>query len=39
VLFGLLIEQHGEQEDEDDWAEVYPDRLGLCAPWDGQYAT
>jgi hypothetical protein len=39
VLFGLLIEQHGEHEDEDDWVELYPDRLGFSAPWDGQYST
>ncbi len=32
VLFGLVIERHGENEDEDDWAELYPDRLGFCAP-------
>lgn len=39
VLFGLVIEQHGENEDEDDWAELYPDRLGFCAPWNGEYST
>ncbi|MEU8803868.1 hypothetical protein [Spirillospora sp. NPDC048819] len=39
VLFGLVIEQHGENEDEDDWAELYPDRLGFCPPWDGEYST
>ncbi|WP_431926278.1 hypothetical protein [Nonomuraea jabiensis] len=40
VLFGLVIEQgHGDQEDEDDWAELYPDRLGFGEPWDGQYST
>ncbi|NVI89504.1 hypothetical protein HUX53_20025, partial [Actinomadura sp. BRA 177] len=39
VLFGLVIERHGENEDEDDWAELYPDRLGFCAPWDGTYST
>ena len=39
VLFGLLIEQHGDHEDEDDWVELYPDRLGFSAPWDGQYST
>ncbi|MFD0899376.1 hypothetical protein [Actinomadura sediminis] len=39
VLFGLVIERHGEEEDEDDWAELYPDRLGFCAPWDGEYST
>ncbi|GAA4237791.1 hypothetical protein GCM10022254_51070 [Actinomadura meridiana] len=37
VLFGLVIEQHGENGD--DWAELYPDRLGFCAPWNGQYST
>jgi hypothetical protein len=39
VLFGLIIEQHGEDEDEDDWAELYPDHLGFCDRWDGQYST
>ncbi|WP_433515990.1 hypothetical protein ACQP2T_10680 [Nonomuraea sp. CA-143628] len=40
VLFGLVIEQgRGDQEDEDDWAELFPDRLGFCEPWDGQYST
>ncbi|MBC6458689.1 hypothetical protein [Actinomadura sp. HBU206391] len=40
VLFGLIIEQgHGENEDEDDWAELYPDHLGFCEPWDGEYST
>jgi len=39
VLFGLVIEQHGGNEDEDDWAELYPDRRGFSAPWNGEYAT
>lgn len=39
VLFGLVIERHGENEDEDDWAELYPDRLGFCTPWNGEYST
>ncbi|WP_205718061.1 hypothetical protein [Actinomadura soli] len=39
VLFGLVIEQHGENEVEDDWAELYPDRLGFCDPWNGEYST
>ncbi|WP_326768391.1 hypothetical protein OG978_31230 [Streptomyces sp. NBC_01591] len=43
VLFGLVVERHddGDEsgEDEDDWAELYPDRLGFYAPWDGQYDT
>ncbi|WP_242888720.1 hypothetical protein [Actinomadura litoris] len=37
VLFGLVIEQHGGNED--DWAELYPDGLGFCDPWDGEYST
>ncbi|MFE9103737.1 hypothetical protein [Actinomadura geliboluensis] len=39
VVFGLVIEQHGEDENEDDWAELYPDSLGFSAPWDGEYST
>ncbi|WP_242909289.1 hypothetical protein [Actinomadura terrae] len=39
VLFGLVIERHGGNEDEDDWAELYPDGLGFCEPWDGEYST
>jgi hypothetical protein len=39
VLFGLVIERHGEDEDEDDWAELYPDRLGFHYPWLGEYDT
>lgn len=35
VNFGLVVEDgHGT-----DWAELYPDRLGFSAPWDGQYDT
>lgn len=40
VLFGLVTECHAEDEDgEEDWAELYPDRLGFSAPWDGTYST
>lgn len=39
VLFGLVVERHGEVENEDDCAELYPDRLGFSAPWDGAYDT
>jgi hypothetical protein len=35
VLFGLVT---GEEEGE-GWAELYPDRLGFGAPWDGSYDT
>ncbi|MEU1038153.1 hypothetical protein ACFYP4_13910 [Streptomyces sp. NPDC005551] len=35
VLFGLLT---GEDAGE-GWAELYPDRLGFGAPWDGRYDT
>ncbi len=35
VLFGLLS---GSDEDG-DWAELYPDRLGFGEPWDGTYDT
>jgi hypothetical protein len=30
VLFGLVV----HSEDGDEWAELYPDRLGFSAPWD-----
>lgn len=39
VLFGLIVERHGEDEDEGDWAELYPDRLGFHEPWNGGYDT
>jgi formate hydrogenlyase regulatory protein HycA len=39
VLFGLVTERHAEDGGEDDWAELYPDRLGFSAPWDGTYDT
>ncbi|MEV0490706.1 hypothetical protein [Streptomyces atratus] len=39
VIFGLIPERHEEGEGEDDWAELYPDRFGFSAPWDGQYDT
>lgn len=39
VIFGLITERHEDGEGEDDWAELYPDRLGFSAPWDGQYDT
>lgn len=35
VLFGLVT---GDDED-DPWAELYPDHLGFGAPWDGRYDT
>ncbi|MFF2656344.1 hypothetical protein ACFVUH_03160 [Kitasatospora sp. NPDC058032] len=38
-LFGLVVERHGEDATEDDWAELYPDNLGFHAPWDGEYDT
>ncbi|GAA1386363.1 hypothetical protein GCM10009639_10080 [Kitasatospora putterlickiae] len=37
--FGLVVERHGEDGTEDDWAELYPDGLGFHAPWDGEYDT
>ncbi|MFD6443814.1 hypothetical protein ACFWEJ_01840 [Promicromonospora sp. NPDC060204] len=37
--FGLVIEQHGEDETEDNWAELYPNQLGFSEPWDGNYDT
>ncbi len=42
IRFGLILESHGEysaEAEELDWAELYPDRLGFSAPWDGSYAT
>ncbi len=39
VFFGLVIEQHGEDETEDNWAELYPNGLGFHEPWDGLYDT
>ncbi|KAB1984228.1 hypothetical protein [Streptomyces triticiradicis] len=40
VVFGLITECHAEDEDgEHDWAELYPDRLGFSAPWNGEYDT
>jgi len=38
VRFGLVLEWHDDEVDPDgppDWAELYPDRLGFHAPWDG----
>jgi formate hydrogenlyase regulatory protein HycA len=37
--FGLVVEQHDEEEREDNWAELYPDRLGFHEPWNGLYDT
>lgn len=39
VVFGLIVEQHDEEELEDNWAELYPDGLGFHEPWDGLYDT
>ncbi|MEU6625101.1 hypothetical protein ABZ926_30650 [Streptomyces litmocidini] len=42
TLFGLVPECHGEYpdgEEQHDWAEFYPNRLGFSAPWDGSYDT
>jgi hypothetical protein len=42
VLFGLVLEFHGdfaEGEEQDDWAELHPDRLGFHSPLDGLYDT
>ncbi|MFD7639502.1 hypothetical protein ACFV4P_02495 [Kitasatospora sp. NPDC059795] len=38
ILFGLVLECRGEYpegEEQEDWAEFYPNRLGFSAPWDG----
>jgi hypothetical protein len=37
VLFGLVIRK--DEEDDEDWAELYPDQLGFGEPWDGSYDT
>ncbi|MFE6869368.1 hypothetical protein ACFVFS_22800 [Kitasatospora sp. NPDC057692] len=37
--FGLVVERHGEDAAQDDWAEFHPDGLGFQAPWDGTYDT
>jgi formate hydrogenlyase regulatory protein HycA len=42
IVFGLVQECHGqypEGQQEDNWAEFYPGRLGFHAPWDGEYDT
>lgn len=50
IRFGLVAERHAAAgpggagatdagEDEPDWAELYPDRLGFHEPWDGLYDT
>jgi hypothetical protein len=36
MTFGLIDES---APDRDDWAELYPDRLGFNPPWDGSYST
>ena len=37
VVFGL-IDESGDHGDG-GWAELYPDRLGFHAPWNGEYDT
>ncbi|MGW1894497.1 hypothetical protein ACWCP6_30275 [Streptomyces sp. NPDC002004] len=42
VRFGLVTEhayEDGADGDDGDWAELYPERLGFGAPWDGRYDT
>ncbi|MEU9509114.1 hypothetical protein AB0D32_22870 [Micromonospora sp. NPDC048170] len=41
VLFGLVDESGDRAGDGGhvDWVELYPDRLGFGAPWDGLYDT
>ena len=36
VTFGLIDESTASRG---GWAELYPDRLGFCRPWDGTYST
>ncbi|MER7599590.1 hypothetical protein ABT398_37340, partial [Streptomyces hydrogenans] len=39
VQSDFCAERHEDGEGDDDWAELYPDRLGFSAPWDGRYDT
>ncbi|NUT03073.1 MAG: hypothetical protein HOV76_06310 [Hamadaea sp.] len=41
VLFGLVDESSDDPDEGHggDWVELYPDRLGFHAPWDGDYDT
>ncbi|WP_282692631.1 hypothetical protein [Streptomyces sp. CC208A] len=39
ALFGLVVEDHGEDGETEEWAELHPDGLGFSAPWDGEYDT
>lgn len=42
VLFGLITEEPeagAAAGPDDDWVELYPDRLGFGPPWDGSYDT
>lgn len=39
VLFGLVVRKDEDGDEDEDWAELYPDRLGFGAPWDGTYDT
>ncbi|MFD8011105.1 hypothetical protein [Streptomyces sp. NPDC058955] len=41
ALFGLVVEDHSEDEDDEEgnWVELHPDGLGFSAPWDGTYDT
>jgi hypothetical protein len=36
VTFGLI---DASDDERGDWAELYPDGLGFCEPWDGTYST
>lgn len=38
IVFGL-IDLSEEYEDEDGWAELYPEGLGFHEPWNGEYDT
>nr|WP_095871218.1 hypothetical protein [Streptomyces sp. TLI_235] len=35
ALFGLVLEEDEDEEDDGVWAEFYPDGLGFQAPWNG----
>ena len=41
IMFGLVDESDADPDlgHGGDWAELYPDRLGFHAPWNGEYDT
>lgn len=41
IMFGLVDESNDDPDlgHGGDWVELYPDRLGFHAPWNGEYDT